>query len=959
MGFFGNGKNKEEKQKTKIIEAAQKFARKGQIDKAVAEWQNLLKNKPDDANVYNTIGDLYLKGSRKNQAIESYNKACTIFKDSGFSLKSIAVNKKILKLDPNNLDALDSMAQLHKERGMIINAKECYLSIAAYHIRAGGHDKALEAYQQIVDMEPKNLNVKLSLAELYLKEQMVQEGSKIYAEVIGELLERERYEDAEKLCKRLEETLSSPSAVVRYMVQIHLARGNIDEAYESFKHLEVDVAQDSEIAVLKAEILIRKGHAEEGLTVLQSIDRRDVTELSQLKIFRHLLEAKELSQALEVLDDLAEKYTTSRRLEELLALYQQVLKHDADQLKARQRMIDLLKKMKRNEEVIQQYKEMGRTYASSGQIEEARNIYEKVLDMTPGDLEVQAQLKELSPETAQAKTQEFGEVVLDAGSEGGTGDGAPARVTVIDDEMKIETFETVTAEAAEEPPLEFSPPVVELSDEGVEEIEVVQEEDEDLETLLQDNITEADVYMKYGHMKKAMVHLEKNLEIGPRHIPTHERLLQIFVELDNAQEQINTLMILARRYQEIGELEKHEATLNQLLALDPENELAQQNMEEGPEVLSSSAVGEAPAETANLNFEFDDAKSPGAPSAVEETHEGVELSGDLEASEESVDDLLDEANFYLQNGMIDEARVIYEKVLALHPQREDIAKQLEEIAGNGMKEAAPPDEISKIFSEVAEEILDDEQESVSLEGQEETVPLDAAETQETKPVSAPSDDFSSFAEELQQEMDLSVSDIMPQSEEVPETADETDDFSSELRREVEESIASDGHLFDESDVMEIFSEFREGVRRELGDEDHETHYNLGIAYLEMGLLDEAREEFSIAGHNPKRLMDCITMVGLCYIQKGEFQKALTELEKGLVEEGRTEDEYIGVRYEIVKVCEQLGDLVRARQELLRIYEANPRYRDVARKLNDLGISGSEKPPGIINVDPKKNKVSYL
>ncbi len=467
--------------------------------------------------------------------------------------------------------------------------------------------------------------------------------------------------------------------------------------------------------------------------------------------------------------------------------------------------------------------------------------------------------------------------------------------------------------------------------------------------------------MKYGHMKKAMVHLEKNLEVGPKHIPTHERLLPVFVELGNTREQINTLEILSKLYQEKGELEKHEAALNELLALDPKNELAQRSMEESPTDLSSSAVDavdEAPVEAESLNFEFDDAEKAEAPSVVEDPHE-VELSESLEGSESSVDDLLDEANFYLQNGMTDEARVIYEKVLALHPQREDIAKQLEEITGNGKKEPVPPDEMSQIFSEVTEEVLEEEQEFSSPEEQEETVPLDAVEAQETESVSARSDDFSSFAEELRQEIDLSVSDIMPQSEAAPEATDETADFSSELRREVEKSIASDGHLFDESDVMEIFSEFREGVRRELGDEDHETHYNLGIAYLEMGLFDEAREEFSIAGHEPKRLMDCITMVGLCYIQKGEFDQALAELEKGLAEEGRTEDEYIGVRYEIVKVCEQLGDLVRARQELLWIHEANPRYRDVASKLNDLGISGNETSPGIIQVDPKKNKVSYL
>ena len=179
MGLFGNNKNKEDKKKNKTLQKAQKFARKGQIDKAVAEWESLLKKKSDDANVYNTIGDLYLKGKKKESAVAAYHKACEIYAASGFSLKAIAVNKKVLKIDPQNLDALTLMAQLNKERGMITNAKECYLSIAEHHIRKGAHDKALDAYKHIVDMDPRNIKVKLGLAELYFKESRIEEGTRI------------------------------------------------------------------------------------------------------------------------------------------------------------------------------------------------------------------------------------------------------------------------------------------------------------------------------------------------------------------------------------------------------------------------------------------------------------------------------------------------------------------------------------------------------------------------------------------------------------------------------------------------------------------------------------------------------------------------------------------------------------------------------------------------------------
>ena len=61
MGLFGNGKNKEDKKKNKILQKAQKFARKGQIDKAVAEWESLLKDKADDVDSFRCKPDLFTK----------------------------------------------------------------------------------------------------------------------------------------------------------------------------------------------------------------------------------------------------------------------------------------------------------------------------------------------------------------------------------------------------------------------------------------------------------------------------------------------------------------------------------------------------------------------------------------------------------------------------------------------------------------------------------------------------------------------------------------------------------------------------------------------------------------------------------------------------------------------------------------------------------------------------------
>ncbi len=932
MKFFGGSKNKEDKQKNKVHQKAQKLARKGQVDKAVQEWKSLLKNRSDDANIYNTIGDLYLKGKTKERAVESYQKAAGIYTKSGFTLKAIAVNKKILKVDPKNMDALTCMAGLHRERGMLTNAKECYLSLAQNHLRDGSHDKALEAYQHIVDMEPKNIRVKLGLAEIYLKENMIQEGARIYGEVIGCLLEQSRFDEAENLCGKLEKDNVSADDILGYTIRIHLARGRIDEAEASFKKVSQVFAAQPESVMLKAEILIRKGDPAAGSAALESIDRSALGETGQFAYFGLLVEVGEYEGALRVINEWREKLSESGRVEDLLAMYQSILQRDSQNLKVRNIVVDILKKLKRNTEVIDQYKAIGRIYADSGQLDEARNFYAKVLEMNVEDVEAQAFLQEAGG--AAAEDVGYGDVALDTEVGGEAQEASDAKTYVIDDDLEIESFDSVTEEAdaavAEPGPGQQASPVSESASAGG------AGPVRDGQTFLADNLTESDVYIKYGHFQKALSHLEKNLEVDPKHIPTHERFLEIFVEQANIQEQINTLMVLSMIYAEQADQEKCDEMLREVLALDSSHAEAQRRLN-GQAAPAAAESASAPAE--DLTFEFEeDENGQFATGLVGQREMPAKHAVDSGA----IDELLEEATFYSENGLVEEARVIYEKILASHPDRQDVAAQLQRMGGKQEEARAGQDDVSSMFQDVSDEVF----------GQ---APPSAPAAEAPAGVSGPhkavegADAYVNFADELRAE----VGDPAADKKEEPL------DFTAELRKEVEDSIGSDSTLFTDDDVMDVFSEFRQGVQRELGDEDHETHYNLGIAYLEMGLIDEAREEFQVASQDPKRLMDCITMIGLCHIQKGEFEAALHELEKGLAIEGRADNEYVGIQYEIANVCEILGQNDRAVQALLKIHELNAGYRDVVQKLKKLGVTGFKAAPGPAKAPIKKDKVSYL
>ncbi|MDC4226844.1 MAG: tetratricopeptide repeat protein [Candidatus Manganitrophus sp.] len=73
--------------KSSIIEKAQKLAAKGQIDKAIEEWQKLIAETPNDGNIYNTIGDLHLKANHTKEAIAAYLKAADAFQRGRLRVK--------------------------------------------------------------------------------------------------------------------------------------------------------------------------------------------------------------------------------------------------------------------------------------------------------------------------------------------------------------------------------------------------------------------------------------------------------------------------------------------------------------------------------------------------------------------------------------------------------------------------------------------------------------------------------------------------------------------------------------------------------------------------------------------------------------------------------------------------------------------------------------------------------
>jgi tetratricopeptide (TPR) repeat protein len=131
-------------------------------------------------------------------------------------------------------------------------------------------------------------------------------------------------------------------------------------------------------------------------------------------------------------------------------------------------------------------------------------------------------------------------------------------------------------------------------------------------------------------------------------------------------------------------------------------------------------------------------------------------------------------------------------------------------------------------------------------------------------------------------------------------------------------------------VDELFNAFREGVEQQVKGDDYDTHYNLGIAYKEMMLLDPAIEEFKHAMRDPERTLECCSMLAICEQSQGNLDAAIQWLRQGIESPGFPPEDGIGLRYDLGNLLRAQDRQDEAREEFRRVFDQDPDYRDVAK-----------------------------
>ena len=152
--------------KDKYLESAQRYIMKGQLDKAIKDYQQIVKLEPKDIRYRQKLAELLVRDNRKDEAIAQYEDIGRHYAENSYYLKAIAVYKQIQRLVPGNLEVAVTLAALSHKQGLTGNAMAEYGQVVAQLEKEGELRQAVRVLDQMLAIDNDHAATRLKRAEL-------------------------------------------------------------------------------------------------------------------------------------------------------------------------------------------------------------------------------------------------------------------------------------------------------------------------------------------------------------------------------------------------------------------------------------------------------------------------------------------------------------------------------------------------------------------------------------------------------------------------------------------------------------------------------------------------------------------------------------------------------------------------------------------------------------------------
>lgn len=322
-------------EKAKVLKAAEKFLSMGNITAAIKEYRQLVEHDEDDFTALNMLGDLCVRAGNKQEAINCFARIAEHYREQEFTLKAVAMYKKIDRLNPKNPEIAEKLATLYSVQGLIVDARAQYLVVAEAYSNSGNTKKALDVLHKIADLDVQNTDVRLKLAEAYLKEGLVSEAAQAFVDAGVRLSESRAYEKSLAAFSRALEVRPQFPVALEGTVRAHIALGTAYEAAELLEKLLSQKPEDQGLINLLLTSYLEAhdaAGAERATALLMAQDATHYTRF--LDVARLHLSNGDIDAAARVLSGVTERALAGREEVQLMELVHEVLARNPEQILA-------------------------------------------------------------------------------------------------------------------------------------------------------------------------------------------------------------------------------------------------------------------------------------------------------------------------------------------------------------------------------------------------------------------------------------------------------------------------------------------------------------------------------------------------------------------------------------------------------------------------------------------------
>jgi pilus assembly protein FimV len=901
--------------KSKLVANAQKLLHQGKVGLAIQEYVQILRQEPKDQATLMTLGDMYVRQGETLQALEYFERLAQIYLADGFVTKAIAIYKKIAKLAPEETRPVEKLAELYVQQGILSEARPIYLQLADLHQRAGRQPQAAALLRKLLEAEPDNLRVLTRLAELALAMNQPGDAATAFRNAAEQMHNRGNHAEAVKLADRATKIDAKDTHTAAIKARALAAMGQ-NSAAVSLLASQPELEHGGDLAELLLHLYLQEEQTTQAIELASKIFARNSANFTPLRqISAKLLEGQQPHAALPLIDLIRTAMTDKGEHEALAQMLGSVATRLPENIEAREWLVDLYKTTSDSFHLSEALADLAGAYKAAGDPKRALQIYHDILEHNPENEAARREYEKLKGTPApEAKSK-------------------PAETSVKIEAVKLEA--RTKSEAPSNPPeapnkpAEFVPPKA-AQESAVPPASTEPLLDPDTQQFVTQALTDIDLFSSYGLTQKAIDLLEIVLQRVPGHAQTLERLLDLYLGAGDEERTAELAAQLEGIHAERGNSAAAErfADLRQRYAQVARTTGAKaspkKEQKQAKEFHVVSVAAEADENESKARAEKPVTEQPAAPAPM------ASKAATPEAAVHELD-------------LSEEWAALATEIDSTPNENETEAPASGERAAQAPEFDVPDAKLPAIVDKEAamDQALRAGSPASASKGASNAdfeLELDTSQNAHKMSRGGPST-AKEFLDALSSDLDAALPSLKGDRD-AERASNESLKAKVSEPAPVSSPQPSDGQA---SPLSEIFDQFRSEVG-ELGteDEDLETHYNLGIAYREMGLIEEAISEFqkvakgSSKGQAFRYAMQCCTLLGLAFMEKGQPAIAATWYERALAMPGLDQESILALRYDLGVAQELAGDMAAARKSFSQVYGMNIDYRDVAERLSSLG-----------------------